>query len=149
MSELRLATVTSLTGGVITIADDLDASTDLVVDVFIPFNFPTVGDRVLYQVLADGRVAVLASITNPTRMYAVTLTMGGTANTTDTQHVTYPTGWFPAAPRVFGTVGTGTASAGTTNTEIWTANLTATGFDANFNRSNTTTCTVRWLAVLL
>lgn len=146
-ADLRFATVTAITGlGVI--ADDLDTTAGMNVDVWVPAAAPAVNDRVLYQIVA-GQVCVIANVTSPTRLWGVTLTMAvSVANTAVSQHVTFPTGFFPTAPRVLAELGTGTANPSTTNTETWTTNLNNAGFDANFNRSSTTSCTVRWVAVL-
>lgn len=146
MSDLRFGTISFATVPY-RLTDDLDLTTELPVDVWVPPVVPAVADRVLYEIV-HGQVVVLHDITSPTRIWGTTLSMGGTANTADSQAISFPAGFFPAAPRVLGTVGSATSNPSTTNTEIYATGITTAGFTANFIRSNTSVCTVRWLAIL-
>lgn len=146
MSDLRLGTVTTV-GATWKIADDLDGATNLPVDVWTPANAPSVGDRVLYQVV-QGMVVVLANISRPTRYatgsVAVTI---ATANVTASAPITFPAGLFTVAPIVVPQAVTGVTNVTSTPMVVTATGASTSGATINVNRGNTTTTTVAWHAI--
>lgn len=74
---------------------------------------------------------------------SVTITPSA-ANTPTTVAVTFPVGFFSAAPRVF--VSLQSQAPGTEVTGISFKNVTASGFDAVITRTNTSGTTLTWIA---
>lgn len=103
---MRFATVSSVVGAVYKIVDDLDASTLMPVDVWMPGGPPIAGDRVLYDVV-DGQVVVLADVTGAQQGIPGEIRMFGNS--------TPPPGWLmcdgtsqlrTTYPRLFAVIGT-------------------------------------------
>lgn len=62
-----------------------------------------------------------------------------------TSNISFPAGYFEAAPRVVATAQTGAGVTVTLNISV--ASITATGAVLNLNRSNNTATTITWVAV--
>jgi microcystin-dependent protein len=102
---MRFGTITNATAPY-SVTDDLDSTTAMPVDVWMPAGPPTLNDRVLYDV-ADGQVVVLADVTGSQQGIPGEVRMYGGA--------TAPAGWLlcdgssvlrATYPRLFAAIGT-------------------------------------------
>jgi hypothetical protein len=141
---MQLGTIT-VTGSTWTVTSDLDVTTPLIIDYWLPSNAPVTGDRVLFE-MVGGQVAVISNVTRPLRVAsgAVNVTPT-TANVPKSAHVTFPAGLFTVAPSV--TVTAATSVPGSTVTGVSANNSATTGFDAFLTRTDTTTTTLYWNAI--
>lgn len=148
MTDLRLGTITAVGAfSAWRLVDDLDGATALPVNVWTLPNAPTVGDRVLFQVV-QGMVVVLANLTSPYRTAtgSVSVTIA-TANVAATAPITFPAGLFTAAPIVVPQIATGVTSVTATPIACWATGVSTAGATINVNRGNTTTTVVVWHAI--
>lgn len=141
MTDLLLGTMKSLDP--LEVAADGSAIT-MPVTCYAPPNVPAVDDRVLYQVV-DGRVVVLANITTPFRIITgVESLVVVTGNVGITNTVSFPSGFFSIAPRIFLT-----RNAGIVNTtfQATASGSSTSGFNLNYSAATPGTHNVWWEAV--